>query len=237
MPEDYFSHPRPEVRALVPQSARSVVDVGCGAGALGAALKEERPGTEVRGIEVNPEAAARAACVLDEVAVVSGDGEVPASWPAVDCVIFADVLEHMVDPWSALRRWRSRLRGGGHVVVSLPNVGHWSVLDELARGRWDYVDEGVLDRTHVRFFTRATAIELLETTGFEVETMRRAIQLRVDAFLGEKFMWPLVLLGIFLERKGRRVPAWLVRILDVRSRQILLRARMEPAPQVPSPHA
>ncbi len=235
MAEDYFSHPRPEIRALVPVAARFVVDVGCGAGALGGALKHERPDVEVRGIEVNREAAARAKRVLDDVVVDTGEGEIPTSWPAPDCVIFADVLEHMIDPWSVLRRWRLRLRQSGCIVVSLPNVAHSSVLRGLRMGRWDYAEEGILDRTHLRFFTRATALELLTGAGFEVEAMVRAIPAWTRSW-GDRLARPAVQRGLALEARGRPVPAWLLRILDSRSRQILLRAgtaAMAPPPSVP----
>jgi len=223
MPEDYHSHPRPEVRALVPSTARMVVDVGCGAGALGAALKDERPGVQVRGIELDPGAAARAAAVLDDVAVMAGDGPLPPGWPAPDCVIFADVLEHMVDPWSALRIWRGRLREGGHIVVSLPNIAFFSILDGLWRGRWDYADEGVLDRTHLRFFTRETAVELLEQAGFRIERMERAIALPED-FLRREVLSRVVRRAVERERQGRGVPRWLLRVLDAASRQFLFAA-------------
>lgn len=223
MPEDYFSHPRPEVRALVPVTARFIVDVGCGAGALGAAIKAERPGVAVRGIELNEGAAARARRVLDDVVVGSGDGEMPASWPAPDCVIFADVLEHMVDPWTALARWGPRLRPGGCVVVSLPNVAHASVQKALWRGRWDYEKEGLLDRTHLRFFTRATALEMLAGAGFEVEVMVRAIR------GGGRLTRLGIQRGLGLEARGRAVSGWLLRILDWYSFQFLLRARARAA--------
>ena len=222
--EDYFTHSRPEVRALVPTGARIVVDVGCGAGAMGAALKSERPGIEVRGIEPNAEAAACARAVLDDVAVASGEQPMPASWPAPDCVVLADVLEHMVDPWASLRYWRTRLGPGGSVVVSLPNVGHWSVGEALSRGRWDYTEDGLLDRTHLRFFTRATAVELLEGAGFEVVGMFRAILLP-HTFKGNRLWRPRVRRGLELERAGLPVPGHVLRALDACSRQVVLGAR------------
>jgi len=231
LPEDYYSHPRPEVRALVPPAARLVVDVGCGAGALGAALKAERPGIQVRGIEVSPEAAARAAEVLDAVEVSAAAG-IPPSWPAPDCIILADVLEHMVDPWTALRDWGSCLRDGGHVVISLPNVAHVSVLAGLWRGRWDYEEEGLLDRTHLRFFTRETAIELVEGAGLEVEELRRAVRLPGGRIAGTFLRW-LIRRGANAEARREPVPGSSAKALhlpsakalDLLSRQFLLRAR------------
>lgn len=228
MPEDYYSHPRPEVCALVPAAVRFVVDVGCGAGGVGAALKLERPGVEVRGMELDPEAAARARLVLDDVATARGEAEIPASWPVPDCVIFADVLEHMVDPWGALRAWRSRVRDDGCIVVSLPNVACSQILLGLLRGRWDYEDEGILDRTHLRFFTRRTALEMVRGAGFEVEVMDRAIQ--KPRTLSGRLVRPWLQLGLWLERRGHTVPAWLLWIVDTYSRQILLRARCTQGP-------
>jgi len=175
---EYYGHERPEVIALVPKDAKYVVDVGCGAGGLGRALKRERPHVEVRGIEIVAEQAERAKKVLDDVRVIGAEKGLPSDWPRPDCVIFADVLEHLVDPWAVLRQWRETLAEGGTVVVSLPNVGHREVLGGVLRGRWDYQDAGILDRTHLRFFTRATAIELLESTGFRVVRFERALDAR-----------------------------------------------------------
>lgn len=170
----YYEHPRPEVRALIPAEARVVVDVGCAAGALGAGLKSERPGIQVRGVEPSGQAAERARQVLDDVLVGGAQQQPPASWPAPDCVIFADVLEHLADPWTVLRRWRQRLAPGGVVVASVPNVAHHSVtLDLLLRGRWDYADAGILDRTHLRFFTRETALRLFRDAGLEPTHLER----------------------------------------------------------------
>jgi 2-polyprenyl-3-methyl-5-hydroxy-6-metoxy-1,4-benzoquinol methylase len=88
-----------------------------------------------------------------------------------DCIVFNDVLEHVVDPWSMLDRAKERLAPGGRIVASIPNVRHYIVVRNLAlRGRWDYADWGVLDRTHLRFFTRASIEELFETADMAIET-------------------------------------------------------------------
>lgn len=175
---NYYGHERPEIIALIPESAKVIVDVGCGAGALGRALKRLRNDVEVRGIEIVPEQAARASEVLDEVWVGSAEDNIPANWPQPDCIIFADVLEHLVDPWSVLRKWREQLAPGGSIIVSLPNIGHREVIGDVLRGRWDYRDAGILDRTHLRFFTRATALELVEGAGFRVVRVERALDSR-----------------------------------------------------------
>jgi 2-polyprenyl-3-methyl-5-hydroxy-6-metoxy-1,4-benzoquinol methylase len=169
----YSFYVRQDILDVIPADAKVVIDVGCAAGVLGGALKQQRPGIQVRGVEIFPEAAARAREVLDDVHCGSAETPLPDAWPRPDCVVFADVLEHLPDPWAVLRRYRAMLGPGGRVVVSVPNVAHRSVVEGLLRGRFDYVDAGILDRTHLRFFTRASAIDLLESTGFKVEQVRR----------------------------------------------------------------
>jgi GT2 family glycosyltransferase/ubiquinone/menaquinone biosynthesis C-methylase UbiE len=164
----YYDHGRPEIAALVPRDAAVVVDVGCGAGALGCALKRERPELRVFGVEAAADPARRAAESLDGVAARAAELGLPEGFPQPDCVIFADVLEHLAEPLEVLKVWRRAMAPRGTVVVSLPNVGHASVLGPLVRGSWRYADAGVLDRTHLRFFTRDTAIELLQQAGFRV---------------------------------------------------------------------
>ncbi len=173
----YYDQERPEVRSAVPTGARSVIDVGCANGRLGARLKAERPGIQVFGIEVVPEAAQRARSVLDDAIHATAEAELPEHWPAPDCVIFADVLEHLVDPWAVVRTWRTRLAARGTLVVTIPNVLHRSVVFGVLQGRWDYASEGILDRTHLRFFTRETAVALVESGGFRVQSVRRLLDL------------------------------------------------------------
>jgi SAM-dependent methyltransferase len=175
-PDGYYENSRPEVVALVPPDARFVIDVGCGAGGLGQGLKALRPGIEVRGVELVASQAERARLVLDDAWVGGAEGPLPEHWPVPDCVIFADVLEHLLDPWETLRRYRSILRPGGTCVASIPNVAHRSVFRGLLRHRWDYAPYGILDRTHLRFFTRETAIEMFEEGGFSIRRVGRVVE-------------------------------------------------------------
>jgi SAM-dependent methyltransferase len=171
----YYEHPRPDVVALVPADARYVVDVGCASGALGNALKAARPDVEVRGIEPVADVAQQARERLDDVLIGHAEDPMPDNWPAPDCVIFADVLEHLVDPWAVLSTWKERLAPGGTVVASIPNVAHHSVVRGLVRGRFDYVEAGILDRTHLRFFTRRTIFELFERCGLSPYRVERVV--------------------------------------------------------------
>ena len=167
----YYLASRPEMRRLVPPGARRVLDVGCGVGNLGAALKLERD-VEAHGLELFPDAAADARRRLDSVVVGDLDRleELPFADGFFDCMLFGDVLEHLCDPARALRMLRRYVADDGTLVCSIPNVGHWSVLAMvLGHGRWKYEERGLLDRTHVRFFTIAEIVELLAETGFAVD--------------------------------------------------------------------
>jgi 2-polyprenyl-3-methyl-5-hydroxy-6-metoxy-1,4-benzoquinol methylase len=156
--------------SLVPAGALArVLEVGCAAGATGAALKLARPGAEVTGIELDPELARAAAARLDRV--LAGDAvaqlrTLEQEGARFDLVLCGDVLEHLPDPWSALRIVRA-LCPSGHVIVSLPNIAHLSTISSLLfRSYWPYRDRGLHDRTHLRFFGRKNLPELFEETGF-----------------------------------------------------------------------
>ncbi len=165
---------RPEVLALVPKDAKVIVDVGCGSGILGQAIKASNQACVVYGIEPFDSAAAQARAVLDDVLVGTAEDPWPSGWSSPDCIIFADTLEHMVDPWAVLSASAQRLKPDGCVVLSVPNVAHHSSLAPLLfRGQWNYVDQGILDRTHLRFFVRKTVFELTEKAGLEIEVVRR----------------------------------------------------------------
>lgn len=185
-----YESPRPDVQALVPAGVRRVLDLGCSSGALGAALKG-REGCVVVGVERDASYAASARAVLD--AVVEADladfdpslaaqrleaGEEGSSF---DCVVCADVLEHLADPAVVLARAVGVLARGGCVVVSLPNVRHWETFWQLGvRGTWPRRSVGIFDRTHLRWFTLRDAWGLLEDAGLRVEAVERVLRVRPE---------------------------------------------------------
>lgn len=181
----YYSETRPEMLAFVPLAARNVLDVGCGAGAFGSLVKEVR-GACVWGVEPSADAARRAGEKLDRVIAGRFDEETDLGDATFDCIVFNDVLEHMYDPWSALRLARKYLTGTGVVVASLPNLAYFNVLwDLIVRGEWRYEEAGSLDVTHIRFFTRKGMIRLFEESGYVVRRIE-AINPQVQ---GRKFKW------------------------------------------------
>jgi GT2 family glycosyltransferase/2-polyprenyl-3-methyl-5-hydroxy-6-metoxy-1,4-benzoquinol methylase/Flp pilus assembly protein TadD len=162
----YYSYNRPEIQQLVSSSSRRILDVGCATGMMGHELKQKLR-AEVWGVEFEPKAAEQAEKRLDRV-LTGPIEEVMHDLPDgyFDTVILADVLEHLTDPWNVLKNLRSKISTKGEVVVSIPNVRHWSVIKHLLEGSWSYQEAGILDKTHLRFFTRTECINLLETSGY-----------------------------------------------------------------------
>ncbi|MCA9059325.1 MAG: glycosyltransferase, partial [Planctomycetaceae bacterium] len=166
-PGCYFEFDRPDVRGLIPETATRILDIGCGSGKLGAALRSSRS-SHVTGIEASFSAAASARRVLDSVICqkicdVPDDQFPPESF---DCIVLADVLEHLRDPASALRKCRLWLAAAGTLVVSVPNSRNHEIVDALVHGNWTYESAGLLDDDHVRCFTRREMEKLFFRTGF-----------------------------------------------------------------------
>ena len=171
---DYYLNARPEIVELIPESVRRVLDIGCGAGQMGRAIKEQRAGVEVMGFEIEPRAGEVARRYLDGVTIgnIEEIEHLPYPEGYFDCITFGDVLEHLRDPAAILRRILRHLEPGGTVVCSIPNIRHQSVLLNLmVNGRWQYQDEGLLDRTHIHFFTLAEIRQMLEEAGLEMSTL------------------------------------------------------------------
>jgi 2-polyprenyl-3-methyl-5-hydroxy-6-metoxy-1,4-benzoquinol methylase len=167
-----YDSPRAELMPFLPNTSRVLLDVGCGSGAFGRLLRSQRPDMELWAVESDSASAQAAEDGFDHVIVEEFPTDsLPSRW--FDVVLFADVLEHMVEPSSALRAAVSALAQGGVVVASIPNVRHWrAVLWPLLRhGTWTYTEDGVLDRTHLRFFTRRSMCDLFVENGWFVESV------------------------------------------------------------------
>ncbi|MFN3303355.1 MAG: class I SAM-dependent methyltransferase [Roseateles sp.] len=192
----YYEQSRPEIRPFVPAGCRRVLEIGCSEGGFMAGLKAERPGLYAVGVEPYPAAAQKASAVFDrlihapvEQALDALDGEAP-----FDCAVANDVLEHLVDPWAVLQRVCRHLAPDGCVVASLPNIRHWPTLNALfLGGRWDYAESGVLDRTHLRFFTRSSLPELFQLGGLALQSC--------TGIHADELPWKIALLNRLL--KGR----------------------------------
>jgi glycosyltransferase involved in cell wall biosynthesis/2-polyprenyl-3-methyl-5-hydroxy-6-metoxy-1,4-benzoquinol methylase len=157
-------------------SNKRVVDFGCATGYFAQFLKQR--GCYVVGVELNPEAAGAAEQYCDQVLVADLDyASIPDLLPdqKFDVAVFGDVLEHLRNPWQVLEEVRQILQPDGYVVASIPNIAHGAVRLALLQGRFEYADLGLLDNTHLRFFTRKTVQDLFERTGYEVSEMNRTV--------------------------------------------------------------
>lgn len=163
----------PALLKHLPRDARVVLDVGCGNGALGAAYLAFNPECYFLGIEVDPDVGASAKSRISTVVVADVESlqrhELPLdAGQDIDVIIYGNVLEHLLDPWKTLTRQVNWLAPDGLILASIPNIQHWSILDGLLRGEWQYRDEGLLDRCSLRNFTLDTVHKLFEGAGLFV---------------------------------------------------------------------
>ncbi len=168
-PVGYYENTREEMLRYVSDGARKTLEFGCGTGGFSAMLKD-RLGTESWGVEINSTAANKASKKLDKV--IASDAmlalaEIPDDY--FDCVIFFDVLEHLVDPYALLETIKGKLSEKGVIIASIPNIRYYRILSDLVlRGNWDYKDHGVLDKTHLRFFTKKSIIKVFDRLGYDI---------------------------------------------------------------------
>ncbi len=177
-----YTGTRPDLLERIPAECRSVLDLGCASGAFGAALKARRPGILVAGVERDAAMAAEAAAKLDQVVI--GDIDDLAEMDQqlfhqpFDCLVFGDVLEHLTNPWQALRGSLGLLAPNGFVVASIPNVGHIDTYAQLlVRKRWPYRRRGIHDATHLRQFAAGNVRSLFEDVGLEILKFERAYRI------------------------------------------------------------
>ena len=151
----------------IPLSAGVVLDVGCHTGALGAAYRRLNPRALLLGIESDPVAAEVATRRLDQVAVVDVEQDpMPFALDRqIDCIVYGDTIEHLRDPWRVISRQVEALSDDGTILICVPNMEHWSFADRLLRGTWKYEPSGLLDATHLRWFSLETMREGLEAAG------------------------------------------------------------------------
>jgi len=152
----YHNILRPEILNKVPTSAKKILDIGCGTGRLGEAILK-RQDCVVNGIEINEAAAIEARKVLNIVYNIDVNTPLrPKYGEKYDCMIFADILEHLIDPWSIFLHEVSLMKDNGTIIVSLPNIANPSIVQDLQRGLFRYAEAGILDATHMRFFTKSS---------------------------------------------------------------------------------
>ena len=187
----------PGVLSRVPRRCSRILDVGCGTGLLGSALKGERPGRYVAGITHSQQEAEQARGVLDRVIVDDLETYDFRDLTEFDCVICSHVLEHLRNPAEVLKRLRDVLSPDGTLLIALPNVLYWRQRLQFFLGRFRYTEGGLMDNTHVVFFDWTTARGLVDRAG-----LRLSASASEGGFPGSRFLGPL---GPLLDEIGLRV--------------------------------
>ncbi len=165
-------HHNPELLNFIPSGSISLIEIGCSSGALARAYKTQLPGCHYLGVEVDAAYAELAKRYCDDCLVLDIESAPDSFWQDQserDCWIFGDTLEHLKDPWTVLRRIRDVISRKGVVVACIPNAQHWTLQAKLSVGDFRYQESGLMDKTHLRWFTRQTIIELLDYAGFRIE--------------------------------------------------------------------
>lgn len=173
-PASYFANTRSDFVELLRTGPNAqVLELGCGAGGTGRAVLATGKAGRYVGIELDVEAARVASGGLSEVLVgdvqeISLDG----LEGRFDALIISEVLEHLTDPWTTVSRLASCVKTGGQLLASSPNIAHWNIILNLVLGRFRYREAGIMDQTHLRWFTPESYVALFEAAGFEIETVR-----------------------------------------------------------------
>lgn len=208
MTNRYFATAQAEILPFLPAKVSRLIDLGCGTGATVALVKKARAVEWAAGVELDAGSAETAGAVCERVFV--GDAanlpfetEIAAS--SLDLILCLDVLEHLADPWAMMRRLSPLLGSGGRLILCVPNIRNWKFLWRLALdGDFRYRDAGLLDRTHLRFFVRETAIELATCGGLRLVA---AVNAHPPAFPDARFLLSKASFGVLDELVAKQ---WLV---------------------------
>ncbi len=171
-PAVYYQQSRSDMLRYIPRDVKRTLEMGCACGNFSEQIKT-RFGAECWGIEINQEAGKAAAAKLDKVIIADAGrclDDIPDNY--FDCIICNDFLEHLADPYSLLVGLKDKFTDSGILVASFPNIRYWRILFELViYGNWDYKDWGILDRTHLRFFTYKSLQKMFPKLGYELLTI------------------------------------------------------------------
>jgi 2-polyprenyl-3-methyl-5-hydroxy-6-metoxy-1,4-benzoquinol methylase len=171
---DYFSSSRSQIIDLLPDFSQRVLEIGCGSGQTLEMLKHMHVCAETVGVELFEAAADSARTRVDTVYCMDVEkNPLPAQIGKFNLILLLDVLEHLLDPWTFLKRLKEEyLAVDGVMIISLPNARHFSLVLPLLLGRFDYAERGTLDKTHLRFFTKDSATKLLKNAGLNIEAIK-----------------------------------------------------------------
>ena len=192
----YYSHVRSEILPLLPEHCERVLEIGCGSGETLLWLKTQKPDCQwLAGVELFAQSGSLGAPRLDWFCAGNIETlELDIAPASLDLILCLDVLEHLVDPWKTVGKLHHLLKPQGHIIASIPNIRYYSAsLGLVLKGNWDYQKEGILDSTHLRFFTKKTATALMQSSGLSIDMV-----IGKGLEKGRKARWlNLLTLGIF----------------------------------------
>ena len=218
--DSYDSNINHDVLRKIPVQSARVLEIGCGMGRLGQAFKARVPDCAYFGVELMHDAAQEARARLDGVLCANIEHDVSRVRELAerfDALVLDDVLAHFQDPWRVLTELRSFMTPDGMCVACIPNVGHWRMVAELLQGKWRYADQGLLDKTHLRFFTLDTAVELFEKAGWTVlDALPRKLQPEETEAALKTLLPAAVAMGMSEEKARVNLTAfqWVIRAVN-----------------------
>ena len=176
MNDRYYSNVNPDILKYMPlDPSITILEIGCGAGALGAAYKQRNPTARYIGVEVSAEAAELARRHVDRIICGNVETlklhEVLAVEGKIDCIVYGDVLEHLWDPWKLLQEHATMLTETGQVLACIPNVQNWRIICRLFAGYWARDEKGIQDKTHIRFFTVDDIVNMFIQSGLQIHEL------------------------------------------------------------------
>ncbi len=172
--EKYYFENRTDLLKLIPENVKYILDLGCGSG-----ITWKNKKFNVTGVEIVFQVAKIAKKNIDNV-IVANVENLPINNFKYDCIIFGDILEHLVNPWTVLKEARNILRDNGYIVASIPNLQYYKIVRKILKNQFQYSDYGILDIDHLRFFTLRTIEDMFEKTNFKILKINRKIKLKTQ---------------------------------------------------------
>lgn len=174
IPDISYNSLRLDIIDLIEPNGKKILDIGCALGKTSFELKK-RGASFAAGVELSEKVGQEASKILDKVVI--GDIEkidLPFEKEYFDYIIYGDVLEHLTDPWGILSKCAKYLKKDGFVIASIPNIRHYSVINDLVfKGKWPYAEEGIICKSHLRFFTLGEIKDLFASSGYKITGIRR----------------------------------------------------------------
>jgi 2-polyprenyl-3-methyl-5-hydroxy-6-metoxy-1,4-benzoquinol methylase len=197
-PPDYFENPRLDMIDMIDSRPEMILEIGCGTGPTCRAIKQRYPDCMTIGIDIDGKALEKAASAADRAILLdintSDLSEAGIREESLDYILYGDVLEHLGNPWEVVRKHKKYLKKDGCVIASIPNIRHQSVLLPLLYGRWPYDSSGILDATHLRFFTLRESRRMLRSAGLYIYEIKGNPDIRPENLnlpVGQFFDFPL----------------------------------------------